>query len=153
MDKHKFEQEEMDLVERTAETAAEIDHHYRGGRGITIDPLKHEEAIEIVKARLEEEKKPMKEHKVNYGRVQLFKTQLSHLKQACDHALAKFNQDEFMSSQIPYKFHVTEKELRFQLNLLEYRYLSAKHTLIDLKDEVVNEGTEVIYGERKGASK
>ena len=146
MDKHKFKQEEMDLVERTAETAAEIDHHYRGGKGITIDPLKHEEAIEIIKNQLKEGKKPMKEHKVAYGRVQLLKTQIKHLQQACDHALAKFNQDEFMSSEIPYMFHVTEKELRFQLNLLEYRYLSAKHTLIDLTDEVANEGTEVVYG-------
>ena len=146
MDKHKFKQEEMDLVERTAETAAEIDHHYRGGKGITIDPLKHEEAIEIIKNQLKEGKKPMKEHKVAYGRVQLLKTQIKHLQQACDHALAKFNQDEFMSNTIPYEFHVTEKELRFQLNLLEYRYLSAKHTLIDLTDEVANEGTEVIYG-------
>ena len=88
----------------------------------------------------------MKEHKVVYGRIQLLKTQLRTLHDACNHAMAKFNEDELMSSTVPYYFQVTEKEVRFQLNLLEYRYLSVKHTLTDIKDEVVNEGTEVKYG-------
>ena len=146
MDKHKFKQEEMDLVERTAETAAEIDHHYRGGKSVTPTVLEHDEAVGFVKAELKKWKVPMKEHKIVYGRIQLLKTQLRTLHDACNHALAKFNEDELMSSTIPYYFHVTEKEIRFQLNLLEYRYLSVKHTLIDIKDEVVNEGTEVKHG-------
>ena len=65
------------------------------------------------------------------------------MQQACDHSLAKFNQDEFMSSEIPYKFHVTERELLFQKTLLEYRYLNMKHTLVDIIDQVVQNGTEV----------
>ena len=142
MDKRKFEQEEMDLVERTADSAAEI-HHKWTGKGYEVDLIKHEEAIEIIKADLKKEKKIMKEHKIAYGRVQLLKTQIKHLQQACDHALAKFNQDEFMSSKIPYMFHVTERELLFQKTLLEYRYLNMKHTLVDIIDQVVQNGTEV----------
>jgi hypothetical protein len=104
--------------------------------------------VDIIKAQINKGKEPMKEHKVVYGRIQLFKTQVRALRDACEHALAKFDEDELMSSTIPYHFHVTEKEVRFQLNLLEYRYLGAKHTLIDIKDEVVNEGTEVNHGKK-----
>ena len=145
MDKYKFEQEELQLVQDTALTAAEIDHHVRDGK-FSITTLEHNEAVDIIKDKLKERKVPMKEHKVVYGRIQLLKTQLRTLTEACNHALAKFNEDELMSSTVPYYFQVTEKEVRFQLNLLEYRYLSVKHTLTDIKDEVVNEGTEVKYG-------
>ena len=147
MDKHKFKQEELQLVQDTALTAAEIDHHHREGKS-NVTVLEHDEAIVFVKDELEKWKVPMKEHKVVYGRIQLLKTQLRTLRDACEHAMAKFDEEELMSSTIPYYFHVTEKEARFQLNLLEYRYLSVKHTLVDIKDEVVNEGTEVNHGKQ-----
>ena len=147
MDKHKFKQEEMQLVEDTALTAAEIDHYHRAGKS-NVTVLDHNEAVDIVRAQVNKRKEPMKEHKVVYGRIQLLKTQLRTLRDACEHAIAKFDEEELMSSTVPYYFHVTEKEVRFQLNLLEYRYLSAKHTLVDIKDEVVNEGTEVNHGKK-----
>ena len=149
MKDHKFKQEEMQLVEDTALTAAEIDHHYRAGKSHVPTVLSHNEVVGYIKAEMNKRKEPMKEHKVLYGRVQLLKTQLRTLRDACEHAMAKFDEDELMSDTIPYHFQVTEKEVRFQLNLLEYRYLSAKHTLTDIKDEVINEGTEVKHGKQE----
>ena len=145
MKDRKFKQEELQLVQETALTAAEIDHHIRDGK-FSVTTLDHEEGMKAVRDHLNNRKEPMKEHKVVYGRIQLLKTQLRNLRDACEHAMAKFDEDEMMSSTIPYYFQVTEKEVRFQLNLLEYRYLSAKHTLVDIKDEIVNEGTEVNHG-------
>ena len=148
MKDRKFEQEELQLVQETATTAAEIDHHVRGGK-FTMTTLDHEEGMKAVRDHLNERKEPMKEHKVVYGRIQLLKTQLRTLHDACNQAIAKFNEDEFMSDTVPYHFHVTEKEIRFQLNLLEYRYLGVKHTLIDIKDEVIKEGKEVDYAKQR----
>ena len=148
MDKYKFEQEELQLVQDTALTAAEIDHHVRGGK-FSVTTLDHEEGMKAVRDHLNNGKKPMKEHNVAYGRIQLLKAQLSYLEQACAQALAKFNNDEKMSNTIPYEFHVTEKEVRFNMTLLEYRYLNVKHSLQDIKDEVKKEGKEVDYAKQR----
>lgn len=90
----------------------------------------------------------MKECDMIYARVSLLKTQVTYLKQACDHALSIFN-DEEKSCTIPYEFPVKEMDiLRIQTHL-DYRYRSIEHTLIDMLDEIKQLGSEVDYNERQ----